>query len=213
MAVGAGILVGAAFLDLLPEAVTLGALANITVQQELEVTLASFLAFFLLDVMPDLFIPRDAQDDGHRLAGRFAAIMLILHSFRDGMAIGASYQASPMAGYTVALGIGAHDFGDGLNTVLLTTRGNKPKRADYVFLIADALAPIAGGITAVRYFSSAKESVFLLAAAAGFFIEMAASDLLPELKSYATSKRWTVPSVLAGAGLIYMANVLVRAMK
>ena len=51
--------------------------------------------------------------------------MLIFHSFRDGMAIGLSYAASHTAGYAVALGIAAHDIGDGMNTVILTTCGQR----------------------------------------------------------------------------------------
>ena len=209
VAVGAGVLVGAAFLDLLPEALKLGAAANVTPTQVFEIALAAFLTFFLIERLPDLFSSESRQTS--LVAGRLSALMLVLHSFRDGMAIGASFHASPMAGYTVALGVGAHDFGDGLNTVLLCSRGGKAQRADYIFLLADALAPVAGGIAAAYFFSSLKDSVILLATAAGFFIEMAATNLLPELRIYAKTRAWTVPSVLAGIGLIYLANTLLNA--
>jgi len=57
------------------------------------------------------------------------------------MVIGAAYSASKAAGLTVACGILAHDIGDGMNTVLLCTAGEKPGLWDSAFLAADALAP------------------------------------------------------------------------
>ena len=65
--------------------------------------------------------------------GRIGGGLLIFHSFRDGMAIGAAFAASHTAGYAVATGIAAHDFGDGMNTVILTTAGEKAGLADYGF--------------------------------------------------------------------------------
>lgn len=209
-AVGAGILMGAAFLDLLPEALSLGTMAGVTAAQVLGVALGSFLLFFLIDTLLQGVTAGKQTEHRNLLAGRIAGGLLILHSFRDGMAIGASYVASPAAGYAVALGIGAHDFGDGLNTVLLTTRGQAPKRLDYLFLLADALAPVFGGLTALWFFSSAKSSAFLLAAAAGFFIQMAASDLLPDLRRSMMIQKWTIPAVFVGSALIYAANLLLR---
>ena len=130
LALSAGILIAAAFLDLLPEALSLGTMADVTAGQVLGMTLGSFLLFFLIDTLLRGLKARRQTEHRNLLAGRIAGSLLILHSFRDGMAIGASYVASPVAGYAVALGIGAHDFGDGLKTVLLTTRGNKPQRID-----------------------------------------------------------------------------------
>ncbi len=212
-ALGAGILIAAAFLDLLPEALALGTAAAWTVPQILGLALGSFLLFFFIDTLLQTLARGEGSEGRSVLAGRIAGGLLILHSFRDGMAIGASFAASPAAGYAVALGIGAHDFGDGLNTVLLTTRGKQPQRLDYMFLIADALAPVAGGLAAVGYFSSQKDSAFLLAAAAGFFLQMAACDLLPEVRRSAATQKWTLPAVLAGSAMIYAANLLLRGLR
>lgn len=211
-AIGAGILLGAAFLDLLPEAVSLGIAAGFPVAGTLGMALGSFLLFFFIDTLLEAFTRKEGSEGRSLVAGRIAGGLLILHSFRDGMAIGASFAASPAAGYAVALGIGAHDFGDGLNTVLLTTRGKQPQRLDYMFLFVDALAPVAGGLAAVWYFSSLKNSVFLLAVAGGFFLQMAACDLLPELRRSVLTRKWTIPAILAGAAMIYEANLLLRSL-
>ena len=208
LAVGAGLLLGAAFLDLLPEAIAIGMGASVPATRTLSFTLLSFLAIFIVEnALDSLSTGADAPVPRHSL-GRIAGSMLIFHSFRDGMAIGAAFGASHTAGYAVAIGIAAHDLGDGMNTVLLTTSGRKPRWVDYGFLLADAIAPLAGGVAAIWWFSSVASSVALLAIAAGFFIQMAASDFLPAIRRSAAPRRYIVPSVLGGVGLIYVANLL-----
>ena len=208
LAVGAGLLLGAAFLDLLPEAIVIGSASGVPVTRTLTVALLSFLGFFVVEnALDSLSTGENAPVPRHSL-GRIAGSMLIFHSFRDGMAIGAAFSASHTAGYAVAVGIAAHDLGDGMNTVLLTTAGQKPRLIDYGFLVCDALAPLVGGLVALRWFSNTASSVALLAIAAGFFIQMAASDFLPEIRRSSAPRKYVVPSVLGGVGLIYLANLL-----
>ena len=208
LAIGAGLLLGAAFLDLLPEAIVIGQTVGAPVAKTLTVTLLSFLGFFAIEnALDSLSTGANALVPRHSL-GRIAGGMLIFHSFRDGMAIGAAFSASHSAGYAVAVGIAAHDLGDGMNTVILTTAGEKPRLLDYGFLLADALAPFLGGLVAVWWFSTAGSSVMLLALAAGFFIQMAASDFLPEVRKSSVPRRYAVPCVLGGVALIYAANLL-----
>ena len=174
----------------------------------LTVTLLSFLGFFVIDnALDGLSTGENALVPRHSL-GRIAGSLLIFHSFRDGMAIGAAFSASHTAGYAVAAGIAAHDLGDGMNTILLTTAGQRPRLVDYGFLLGDALAPFAGGLVAIRWFSNTASSVMLLAVAAGFFIQMAASDFLPAVRRSPTPRRYVVPCVLGGVGIIYAANLL-----
>jgi zinc and cadmium transporter len=203
MAVGAGLLLGAAFLDLLPEAIVIGTASGGLVSRTL-----SFLSFFVIESALDSLSTGANARVPRQSVGRIAGGMLIFHSFRDGMAIGAAFSASHSAGYAVAVGIAAHDLGDGMNTVLLTTAGAKPKLIDYGFLLADALAPFAGGLVAVWWFSNGRGSAALLAIAAGFFIQMAASDFLPEIRRSGVPRIYAIPSVLGGVGLIYVANLL-----
>ena len=210
LALGAGSLLGAAALDLIPEAFSLGAMAHVSRLEVMGLALVSFLAFLLLDKLIDRVGTGGTDGNRSTVAGRVAASMMIFHSFRDGMAIGASYAVLPQAGYAVALGIAAHDFADGLNTVLLTTRGRTPSRADYLFLVADAIAPLAGGAFALWYFSSLTMSVVLLAAAAGFFLQMAVYDLLPQLRRLSTSRSLLALYMLAGVLLVFLANWLLR---
>ena len=206
-AVGAGLLLGAAFLDLLPEAVELGTGSGMRTADVLGLTLVFFLGFSVLEMGLDGWTDTHGNTGtGRRTAGRVGGGMMIFHSFRDGMAIGAAFAASHTAGYAVATGIAAHDFGDGMNTVLLTTAGEKPGATDYWFLAADAVAPFLGGLTTMWWLLSSHGAAVLLALAAGFFLQMATSSLLPVIRS--GRRGWLMAGVTGGAGLIWVANRL-----
>ena len=86
-------------------------------------------------------------------------------------------------GLVVAVGIIVHDITDGLNTILLVTRGGSPQKKDFAFLAADAIAPILDG-TAERLFllqpCQCTSFVLILGATSGFFLFTATVDLLPD---------------------------------
>jgi zinc and cadmium transporter len=198
IALGAGLLLGAAFLDILPEALAIGnsGAARVSSATVLALTLAAFLSFFALQCGLDAVAAHSKQALAPgTLAGRIGGSLLIFHSLRDGVAIGLAYAASHPVGYAVAVGIVAHDLGDGMNTVILTTRGRKPTYSDYLFLAADALAPMLGGLLTIWWRFSPRSSVFLLATAAGFFIQMATTEFLAEIR---LSRPYTV-TLLAAA--------------
>ncbi len=204
--VGAGLLLGAAFLDLLPEALALGATVQGRHTDVLGIVLLSFLLFFGIQSALDTVSAR--WQGSSRAIGKVGAALLIFHSLRDGMAIGLSYAASHPAGYAVAVGIAAHDLGDGMNTVIITTKGEQATWSDTLFLLADALAPLLGGLLTIWWTFSLRSSVVLLAVASGFFIQMATSDFLPEVRQCRGPRKYLMPSVLGGAATIYLANFL-----
>jgi zinc transporter ZupT len=209
VAIGAGLLLGAAFLDLLPEAITLGLDAGSGPANVLGITLVSFLVFLGIQALLDkLSQSWTSSAKSHKALGRIGGVMLIFHSLRDGMAIGLSYAASHPAGYAVAIGIAAHDIGDGMNTVILTTGGERATLTDYLFLAADCIAPLVGGLLTMWWVFSLSSSVVLLAVAAGFFIQMATSDFLPEIRRSVRPQKYLLPSVFLGVALIYCANLL-----
>ncbi len=212
IALGAGLLLGAAFLDLLPEALDLGRPTGLTSANVLGVALISFLVCLALGNGLDALAVRwENSGFSRRAVGRIGGGMLIFHSFRDGMAIGLAYAASHQAGYAVAVGIAAHDLGDGMNTVLLTTGGDKAEKVDYAFLAADALAPLLGGLATAWWSFSQGSSVVLLAVAAGFFIQLATSDFLPEARRRQSPRMTMLLAVFLGAAGIFVANRLISA--
>jgi len=207
LAVGAGLLLGTAFLDLLPEAMLMARSTGQSPGRVLAIALAAFLGFLSIESLSDgIGRLKNQRSATRKTLGRVSGGLLILHSFRDGMVIGAAYSASRTVGLTVACGIVAHDIGDGMNTVLLSTSGEKAGPWDFVFLAADALAPFLGGLLTIWWVQSPENAVVLLAVAAGFFLQMATVDFLPDLRAYAGSRWYLMPLILLGAMLIYVAN-------
>jgi zinc transporter ZupT len=208
IALSTGLLLGAALLDILPEAINLQRLAGGKQTSIFALALLSFLTFMVLQNLINTWTRQLRKQSSTRTWGRIGGGLLIAHSFRDGMAIGLSYAASKPAGYIIAAGIAAHDIGDGVNTILLSTRGHKPERFDYLLLAADSLAPLAGGLLTAWLPLSAGGSAVLLAITAGFFLHMIADELLPQLQTDSTPRIPLALAVTAGALLIFIATRL-----
>jgi zinc transporter ZupT len=208
IALSTGLLLGAALLDILPEAINLQRLAGGKETTIFALALLSFLAFMVLQNLINTWTRQLCKQSSPRAWGRIGSGLLIAHSFRDGMAIGLSYAASKPAGYIIAAGIAAHDIGDGVNTILLSTRGHEPERFDYLLLAADSLAPLAGGLLTAWLPLSAGGSAVLLAITAGFFLHMIADELLPQLQTDSTPRIPLALAVTAGALLIFIATRL-----
>ncbi len=206
IALGTGLLLGTAFLDLLPEALELARTTKQTRGEVLGFALAAFAGFLGFEMLLERVGRGRDQPKVRRTLGRVSGALLIVHSFRDGMVIGAAYAASHSAGLIVTLGIVAHDVGDGMNTVILSTRGERATLFDYAFLAADAVAPLLGGLLTIWWVQSTSNAVALLAVAAGFFVQMALSDLLRNPKEFVRAARVTVPISLGGVGFIYIAT-------
>lgn len=180
----AGAVVGVAFFDLLPEAVSLGS-GFFNVSTITGVVALGFLAYLCIDRAVVFFSPHGPEDiavhvhDSHS-RGTLGAGSLSTHSFLDGLAIGLAFQVSPAIGWVVAFAVLAHDFSDGINTVNLVLKNNGDRRHAFWWLLADAAAPVLG-VTATLFFTLPEKYLSLiLALFCGFFLYIGASDLIPE---------------------------------
>jgi ZIP family zinc transporter len=91
---------------------------------------------------------------------------------------------------------------DGLNTILLVTHGEPVQRRDVVFLVMDAIAPVAGGLLALAVLPPPTALAIFLGFASGFFLYTATSDLLPEAHRRSPS---LMVSMAAIAGIVFIA--------
>jgi zinc transporter ZupT len=182
MAFSAGLLIGVAFLDLLPEVIDLARQADIKIEYLMMTLLAGFLTIFLLEKLTVIHGEKQHDAPGHRHdVGLVGAIGLSFHSFLDGLAIGVAFNASNAVGFVILLAVVAHDFADGLNTVtfMLATRNNRTRT--FTLLAIDAIAPVLGALLAGPLRISQGLLVFQLAFFAGFLLYLGASDLLPHV--------------------------------
>jgi zinc transporter ZupT len=207
MAFSAGLLIGVAFLDLMPEIVASAQKHALDIRSLMMVVLAGFLAIFLLEKMTIIHSEKQHDAPGHQHhVGLVGAIGLSFHSFLDGLAIGVGFKAGTEVGVVVLLAVLAHDFADGLNTVtfMLATRNSKWRTG--MLLLIDAIAPVVGALCANILDIDPRMLAFQLSFFAGFLLYLGASDLLPHV--HEKPRFALIGSTLAGlvtAGVIVFA--------
>ncbi len=182
MAFSAGLLIGVAFLDLVPEIVEAAEREAMDIRRLMLVVIAGFVAIFLLEKLTIIHGEKSHDHPGHHHnVGLAGAIGLSFHSFLDGVAIGVGFQAGQEVGFVVLLAVLAHDFADGLNTVtfMLASRNSQWRTA--ILLLVNALAPVAGALLASVLRIEPRMLAYQLAFFCGFLLYLGASDLLPHV--------------------------------
>jgi zinc transporter, ZIP family len=176
-----GAVLAVALFDILPEVFAFPHGASY-----MPITALGFLSFFGLERYTAMHRAREHPHlvEAHEAElGAMSAAGLAFHSFLDGVAIGVGFQMSPAIGLLIALGIIAHDFSDGLNTVTVVLAHGNSRRNAVFWLIIDMLTPVLGAASTLM-FDLRGVLPFLLAFFAGSFLYIGASDLLPEAQEH-----------------------------
>ena len=204
----AGAVIAVAFFDLIPESIELAA-DSFDISTIITISAVGFLFYMLLDRWMT-FHPHAHGNDTEQhseaqeksRSGALGAGSLAIHSFIDGMAIGLSFQVSAAVGAVVTVAVLAHDFSDGINTVNMILRNRGSRRRALSWLTVDALAPVAG-IIVTQFFTIPQYTLgLILAALAGFFLYIGASDLLPE-SHHKHPTKWTTFMTILGAAVLF----------
>ncbi len=183
MPFGAGALLAAAFLGVLPEAVE-----GSDIHSVVAYALGGFLAFFALERLLGWFHHHENHhhDSVHGKKNKTHQWLVIIgdtvHNAIDGVAIGAAFLVSPAAGVGTALAVAAHEVPQEIGdfSILL----GKGMRARTVLLV-NIVSALATVVTALATYALGAITTFNpalpLAVAAGFFIYIAASDIIPDI--------------------------------
>lgn len=206
----AGVLITAAFLDLLPEAFGMRGGEEAGLKLILLSAIGGFLAFHLVERLGVIANCKN-QDCRNILhfhsVAKLSAASLIFHSFLDGIVIGLAFQAGLRLGIIVGLAVIAHDWTDGVSVVAVLMPSGKTWREMFWWILADALAPVIGVFVFFVGFPP-QILALALAAVAGIFIYISAANLLPE----AHHRHSSIPTLLAtlfGFALIYILGRLI----
>lgn len=203
---GAGALLAAAFFDLLPESFELGEPRNLLVW-----TMAGFVAFFLLERLASWFHHHHEHDiHQHRRGTQNTMVMIgdLLHNAIDGIAIAAAFLANPTTGIVTTLAVSAHEIPKELGTFgMLLSRGWRDKKV----LLANVLTAVGTLLAAsVTYWLGSTIHLpvaQLLAMTAGFFIYVAASDIIPDIHEQ-PRRIGTIQAAVLVAGVLFVAAVI-----
>lgn len=212
IAAGAGIRIGAAFFDLIPESVAhLGSIDTAMV-----VIAAGFLSFYALDKVTTLHVGHETAAEldhdaaTHQHIGVVGATGMGIHSFLDGVALAAALAVGGGLGIVIATVVIVHRFSDGIGVVsfLLASRAPTLTAWRWVFLVA--IAPVVGVL--VGTIITVPDAVLgaILGFFAGFFLYVGAAELLPEAHRRGRSLP-VVAATLGGAIAIYLFSLAVGA--
>lgn len=201
----AGVLMGVVAFDLLPEIFELVQKQSIDPIGPMIALVAGFLVFHIIEKSILIHHSNEAEYEVHHhpQVGVASAIALIGHSFLDGAAIGLGFQAGNSVGIAVAIAVIAHDFTDGLNTVNLMLLNKNRSRKTFMFLLADALAPVIGALSTVLFSISDASLTIYLGFFAGFLLYIGASEILPEAHSQHSSYK-TIATTILGSAFIFL---------
>lgn len=205
----AGVMLTAAFFTILPEA-----FEHLEPSTALQFVFWSIIGAFILE---KFLWHHHHHNDTHGTNPTTYLVLFgdALHNFVDGLAIAASFIASPALGITTTIAIIAHEIPQEIAdfSVLLHVGIQRKKALMLNFL--SGLTSVAGGITGY-YFLSQTESFThnILAVAGGIFIYIAAADLIPELHREQKNKNIAphiLPFLLGIALIILLSQTFVHA--
>jgi len=173
ISLAAGLLLANAFLYLLPESMELAPFWSYW-------ALAAIVILYLLEQAFMIHSCHEENCETHAI-GLMSLIGLAFHSLLDGLAIGISFEASFGVGLVSSAAIIFHKIAEGGCTYSLLVCDNAFKKRALTFSWMVALATPIGALLSFLFLQQVSRSALgvLLALAAGSFIYIGASDLLP----------------------------------
>lgn len=199
VSLAAGTLMGAAFWHLLPEAIE-----TIDVMPAMTTLVLSFTAFFIIEKVLHWQHCHDTECHEH-VYGHLNLIGDAIHNFLDGVTIAAAFVVSPALGLSTTLAIALHEVPQELGDLGVLLHAGFSKRRALLANVLVALTAIVGGVVGWGFSAWAEPVVpYLLPVAAGSFLYIASSDLIPELREEGRLKHVALALGWFGIGLLIM---------
>lgn len=211
MPFGAGALLAAAFVGLLPEALESGSPQTIGLY-----AMGGFLVFFALERLLGWFHHHEEHHHsavhGQRDATHQWLVIIgdTVHNAIDGVALGAAFLVSPEVGIATAVAIAAHEVPQEIGDFsILLSKGMKPSRVIIVNLLS-ALATVVAALAVFVYGSEAGINLSaVLSVTAGFFIYIAASDIVPDIHEK-PRREGNIQAVMLAVGAVTVSLILLN---
>ena len=219
-----GALLGAAFLALLPHAVTAG---TAEVHQVSLAILIGLLTFFILEKLVlwrhchhsecEVHAPEEMHEHhqhNHQHQGSKPAAHLVLlgdavHNFVDGILIAAAFMTDVELGIVTALAVAAHEIPQEVGDFAILLHSGFSRKKALFFNVLSSLTTVIGGVLAYWSLASMEHIIpYVLAIAASSFIYVAVADLIPGLhqKLDAKTSIQQISLIVLGVAVIYFAH-------
>lgn len=202
VALSAGVLIGDAFFHLIPDALAGFALGG--TDALFAYVLAGFVVFFLLEKVVHW---RHCHDVGCKVH-TFGYMNLAgdaVHNFIDGLIIAAAFVSDVRVGLATVAAIIMHEIPQELGDFGVLVHSGFSKQRAVLMNFVTALVAVAGGVVgiAVASYASAFADA-LLPIAAGGFLYIAASDLIPEIRAVTDTKKSVATFAAFVLGIAFM---------
>jgi zinc and cadmium transporter len=175
----AGVLMGGAFLHILPEALEL----SDDTHEVFILFLSAFVIFFVIEKVLHWHHCHKGLDAKHTI-GWMNLIGDAIHNFVDGVLIFSAFAIDTNIGIITAIGVALHEIPQEISDfgVLVYSGFNKIKAL--IFNLVASLSMILGVIVGYTLDKNAGDLIIkILPLAAGGFVYISATDLMPEIKS------------------------------
>jgi len=202
-----GSMLGAAFLDILPEA-----MEKASPEVVFGIVLLGIMVFFLMEKFLYWYHCHEGECDVHQ----FTYLNLVgdsLHNFLDGVIIAAAFLTGTSVGVIATVAIVLHEIPQELGDFGILVYGGFSKVKALVYNFITALTSVVGAV--IAYFFLGKISgftPFMLGIAAGGFIYISCTDLIPELNKErkVTKSAQQFALMLLGMGLILAGKIFFK---
>lgn len=195
----AGTLMGGAFLHLLPEATEENTGLDVFI-----LVLVGFITFFIIEKVLHWRHCHKGECDVHT----FTYMNLIgdsIHNFIDGLIIAASFITSVPLGITTTIAISTHEIPQEIGDFGVLIYGGFSKKKALLLNFLIALTAVLGGLTGYLISNLIDNMVlYILPFAAGGFIYIAATDLIPEIKKELNMKKYMATLLVFILGILIM---------
>jgi zinc and cadmium transporter len=199
----AGAMLGAAFFDVLKEAITdhPNQVASVFAW-----TLVGFLFFFLVEkLLLWHHHGHGHEDEPETTLGYLVIIGDSIHNFIDGTIIAAAFLASPVVGVVTALAVFFHEIPQEIGDFAIMLHSGMKRHLVFWWNLGGALISPVGAVLTILVARHVSTLILpLLGIAAGNFIYIAAADLIPQIhrerKLLVTLGQFSL--LIAGMGII-----------
>jgi zinc and cadmium transporter len=205
-----GVLLGVAFLGLLPEAFEEAA----DVEELFGIVLAGLLAFFLLEKAA---LWRHGHEPGEHGTRQPSGMLILVgdafHNFVDGVLIAAAFLSDFRLGVTTMLAVMAHEIPQELGDFTVLLKAGYGRRRALLLNLAVSLTSVAGGIVGYFTLEGAQALVqYALLLAASCFIYIAVADLIPDMHRQNSAREigWQLGLMATGIATIWTVESLLH---
>ena len=193
----AGSMLGAAFLDLLPEVFKDGFKEATPL-----FILLGIMSFFILEK----FLHWHHHHTGKKEVHVFNYLNTIgdgLHNFLDGVIIAVSFLNSAQLGIVVTIAVVAHEIPQEIGDFAILIYGGWSKLKASIINFLTALTAVLGALFAYFYSGFiANSSIYLTSFAIGGFVYIAGTDLIPEIHKEKNIRKSSIQFVLMIFGIL-----------